>query len=185
MTQEKQISKPLVKDLKDGDLVYVVYKNPDTIVECSIQIGFDDDWVSSSGYYTKHFHGCVYSGKNKMTKDYFADFQVFRIGTAGIWDEDIAEKNGITYKNIRDCYPCIPGSIPVDEYNKQLESTRFDVYSDFIVFTNLEDAKEYIVEKKIKSLKNDLLKLIKVKKNTRKNDTGRKTSFAFNQLRAD
>lgn len=166
--EEKQISKPLVKDLKDGDLVYVVYKDPDTVVECSIQIGFDDDWTSPLGYYTKHFHGCVYSGKNKMTKDYFADFKVFRIGTAGIWDEDIAEKNGITHKNIRDRYPYIPGSIPVDEYNKQLESTRFDVYSDFIVFTNLEDAKEYIVEKKLKSLKNDLLKLIKVKKYRKK-----------------
>ena len=154
--------KPLVKDLKDGDLVYVVYKDPDTVVECSIQIG----------YYTRHFHGCVYSGKNKMTKDYFADFQVFRIGTAGIWQLDYAEKNGITYKNIRDYYPCIPGSIPADEYNKQLESTRFDVYSDFIVFTNLEDAKEYIVDKKLKLLKNDLLKLIKVKK-YKKNDTGR------------
>jgi hypothetical protein len=168
MAQEQQISKPLVKDLKDGDLVYVVYKDPDTVVECSIQIEFGDDWFSPLGYYTKRFHGCVYSGKNKMTKDYFADFQVFRIGTAGIWDEDIAEKNGITYKNIRDRYPDIPGGIPVDEYNKQLESTRFDVRSNFIVFTNLEDAKEYIVEQKVKLLKSDLLKLIKVKKYKKK-----------------
>ena len=171
MTQKKQISKPLVKDLKDGDLVYVVYKDPDTVVECSILIGFDEDWVSPSGYYTKRFHGCVYSGKNRMTKDYFADFQVFRIGTAGIWDEDIAEKNGITYKNIRDRYPYIPGSIPIGEYNKQLESTRFYVYGDFIVFTNLEDAKEYIVEKKVESLKSDLLKLIKVKKYKEKEES--------------
>lgn len=169
MTQEeKRISKPLVKNLKDGDLVYVVYKDPDTVVECSIHIEFDDDRISPLGYYTKSFHGCVYSGKNKMTKDYFADFQVFRIGTASIWDEDIAEKNRITHKNIRNRYPYIPGSIPVDEYNKQLESTRFDVYSDFIIFTNLEDAKEYIVVKKLKSLKNDLLKLIKVKKYKKK-----------------
>ena len=106
-----------------------------------------------------------------MTKDYFADFQVFRIGTAGIWDEDIAEKNGITYKNIRDRYPYIPGSIPIGEYNKQLESTRFYVYGDFIVFTNLEDAKEYIVEKKVESLKSDLLKLIKVKKYKEKEES--------------
>ena len=154
----------LVKDLKDDDLVYAVYKNYDTVIECKIKIKFDPDWKSPCGYFTKHMQGVIKTSNEYLTKDHYGDFQVFRIGSAGIYDEDLAKENNITQKNIYQYYPTIPGSIPIDEYENQLVSNKFMIYDNFYVFTNVEDAKNFIVDKKLESIRNDLKKNIKIRK---------------------
>lgn len=152
--------KKLVKDLKDGDKVYVVWKDPDTVIECVIKIKFDDTWYGPEGYFTDCYRGTVYSGKNKMSKNHYGDFQVFRVGTAGIWDEDCDIKK----EDLHKYYPYVPGSRPLEVYYTELNSTHFEVYDGFEVFTNLDDAKDYIVDRKLEKMREDLKKLIKVKR---------------------
>lgn len=156
--------KKLVKDLKDGDLVYVVHSDPDTVTECSIHIHFEDDWYSPEGYFTKHMGGILYSGKNKMKSDSYGDFQVFRLGTASIWDEECKIKREDLWKY----YPCAPGGVEFNAYMEMLDSGHFEVYRDFQVFTDIDDAKNYIVDKKLEKMKEDLMKLIKVRRYKKK-----------------
>ena len=152
--------KKLVKDLKDGDKVYVVWKDPDTVIECVIKIQFDDTRYGPEGYFTECYRGTVYSGKNKMAKNDYGDFQVFRVGTAGIWDADC----DIKMEDLHKYYPCVPGGRPLEVYNTEINSTHFEVYGGFEVFTNLDDAKDYIVDRKLEKMRDDLKKLIKVKR---------------------
>lgn len=152
--------KKLIKELVDGDKVYVVNKDPDTIMECEIKIKIGERWLSPEGYFTETFRGVLSSGDKKMSSNHFGSTQVFHIGTAGIWNEECTIKE----KDLWKYWPCSPGGVVLEKYNEMLNSTWFEVYNGFAVFTDLEDAKEYIVEKKLKNIKEDLKKLVKVKK---------------------
>ena len=49
-------------------------------------------------------------------------------------------------------------------YDAEINSTHFEVYGVFEVFTNLDNAKDYIVDRTLEKMSDDLKKLIKVKR---------------------
>ena len=148
--------KKLVKDLRTGDHVWVVERDL-SIIECVIHIEWCDDWHSLDGYVSKKFIGTLYTGKNKFHCT-GSDFQVFRCGTVDTVDPNTK----ILDKEFYDRRPCVPGSVFPDEYERWMNSTMF-FNVDIHVFTNEEDARDFVLDCKLKDIRAELAKTIKVK----------------------
>lgn len=150
----------LVKDLQDGDTVYVIeesqYKKepPSRIIECKIEIKFIEH-SDANGYKHIAFSGYLDSGTTKFWHGYCG--QVIRVSTVCNDHRNISIKdfNKLSEK---------PGGVLPQDYYRMLDSTSFFFGSDFHVFTDLNEAKDYILDWKLKNIRADLAKTIGIKK---------------------
>lgn len=151
------MDKKLVVELKNNDRIFVVDTDM-SIIECTIKIDFDEPHHHPEGFISNRFHGIIETGENKFHHNH-SDFQVFRIGTADTEEE----KFKISRKDCFAFSPCNPETVMPDVYHHYLYSTSFKVLN-YVVFTNLEDAKDYILDQKLKDIRNELAKTIKIRK---------------------
>lgn len=155
----------LISELKDDDIVYVVEewhyrgKNGEIenrILEAKIHIKIDEWPPTLDGYIHKHIKGVLYFNPNR-TKITNGDFQVFRISTL------IPSTPGkkLTKKEF-DKQRESPGGIWYTEFDEYLKSSYFAFMDHFRVFTDKEDAKNYIVDFKLNALRKEFSKGIRV-----------------------
>lgn len=148
----------IFKELVDGDTVYVVEEcNSNTIVECKINIKFEDLTSDRDEYIRNRYVGTLDSGNVKF-KIHGYSGQVFKISTIYRKDgEKIPDKE--FYKIAE------TGAIQKEKYMQYIYSTHAIFgYSNYHIFTNIDDAKEFIVNHKLEDIKKELMKTIKVKK---------------------
>lgn len=148
----------LIKELQDGDTVYVIeekyQKEPSSrIIECKIRIGFTE-WLDGLGYVHKFINGYLDSGVTKFWHGFSG--QVIRLSTVcDTWGNiDIKQFNKMRVTS---------GILPND-YHNMINSTSFYFGSQFRVFTDLNEAKDYILDCKLKDIRADLAKSIGIKK---------------------
>ena len=148
----------LFKELVDGDTVYVVEEcRPDIIVECKIHIKFEDLTSEYDKYIHNRYVGVLYSGKTRFKIHGYSD-QVFRITT-------IYRKDGKEMSNKEFYERGETGVIRKEEYLQYINSTHAIFgYHNFHIFTDINNAKDFIVDYKLEDIKKELKKLIKVKK---------------------
>lgn len=147
----------LVKDLKTGDLVYVVELHSDRIVECKIRINFTT-WTygENKEYSTQKFDGYLDSGKTKF-KTHGYSGQVIRVSTVRMTDP-----NKKIPTKVFNAYSEKPGGIRPEVFDTVLNSNSFKILAGMIVFTSKEDAKNYIIDRKLEDIKKELAKVVKV-----------------------
>ena len=150
----------IFKDLKDGDTVYVVEGFADgiidTIIECKIHIKFEDFTIPNDIYIHKKYSGYLDSGITKF-KSHSYSGQYFRIST--VYRKD---NKPIPQKEFNEISET--GAMQLDEYTKNVESSHCVYANYYHIFTDLKEAKDFIVDYKLKEIKKNLLKAIKVKK---------------------
>lgn len=148
----------LFKELVDGDIVYVVEEcNPDVVVECKINIKFEDLTSEYDDYIRNRYVGTLNSGKTKF-KIHGYSGQVFRIST-------LYRKDGKKIPDKEFYNRAETGAIQGEKYMQYINSTHAVFgYNNFHMFTNIEDAKMFIVDYKLEDIKRELMKTIRVKK---------------------
>ena len=148
----------LFKELVDGDTVYVVEEcNPGIVVECKITIKFEDLTSEYDEYIRNRYVGTLDSGNTKF-KIHGYSGQVFRIST-------IYRKDGVKIPNKEFYKIAETGAIQVEKYMQYINSTHAICgYNNYHVFTNIDDAKMFIVDYKLEDIKRELMKTIRVKK---------------------
>ena len=156
----------LVKDLQTDDTVYVVEvpygKLSNKIIECKIKIEFDKDerFGENREYVFKAFRGYLDSGNTKFWHGFVG--QVIRTSTVCYVDEnkELPKKkfNALSETS----------SVTNDKYKEILNSESFSILGTIIVFTSKEAAQNYIVDFKLKEIKNEMKKSIRIIKYKKK-----------------
>lgn len=155
----------LISELKDDDIVYVVEEWPyrgengeieNRILEAKIHIKIEEWPPTLDGYIHKSIKGTLNFNPNR-TKITDGTFQVFRISTL------IPYTSGkkLTKKEF-DKRRETPGGIWHTEFEEYLRSPYFTFMNHFRVFTDKEDAKNYIVNFKLNALRKDFSRGIRV-----------------------
>lgn len=149
----------LIKELQDGDTVYVIEDNKckrellNRIIECKISIEFTEG-SDFNGYKHLAFKGYLDSGTTKFWHGYCG--QVIKVSTVCDDKGDISIKEFNRMKET--------GGILPKDYYKILDSTSFYYGYNFRIFTDLNEAKDYILDWKLKDIRADLAKTIGIKK---------------------
>lgn len=155
----------LISELKDDDIVYVVEEWPyrgengeieNRILEAKIHIKIEEWPPTLDGYIHKSIKGTLNFNPNR-TKITDGTFQVFRISTL------IPYTSGkkLTKKEF-DKRRETPGGIWHTEFEEYLRSPYFTFMNHFRVFTDKEDAKNYIVDFKLNALRKEFSRGIRV-----------------------
>lgn len=149
----------LIKELQDGDTVYVIEETqyqkepPSRIIECKIRIEFSE-YIDGLGYVHKFIKGYLDSGVTKFWHGFSG--QVIRLSTVcDTWGNiDIKQFN-----KMRETSGILP-----NDYHNMIDSTSFYFGNQYRVFTDLNEAKDYILDWKLKDIRADLAKTIGIKK---------------------
>ena len=144
------------KELKDGDIVYVVETWPNmdmhSVIECKIRLKFKDFTLPNDIYIRHKYEGYLDSGKKKFWHGYSG--QVIRIST-------IYRKDGHPMPKKEFYDRSETSAVMKEDFIKYTETSHCVYQHDMHIFTDLEEAKEFIVDNKLKDIKNELLKTVK------------------------
>lgn len=137
-----------IKELKQGDIIYVVEEDPrtnkilrKTVTECCLtSFRFWDDWIDSDELIHKKFDGVMEctNGKKFATR---SNFQVIRGSTVDTLDSNTRISKKDFHANRE-----YPAGIWPEEYETALESTNFLFFNHFHIFTDKKEAREYLKE---------------------------------------